>query len=99
LGIFTRRSPQTLKTWFVSSTKTASIPDPVIAKPFSCESSGGRQIDFRSKQPEKASLPSVETFETLSNVTVARDLQLLKQEFPMISINEGMHIDVSEKQE
>jgi hypothetical protein len=45
-----------------------------------------------------ADCPKTDIFEPGSNVTFARRLQFLKQDLEIVSIDEGMQIDVSDEQ-
>jgi hypothetical protein len=81
-----------------SSISIVSIPEPAREIPVSCERCSGRQIDFSDKQSVNAKSPSFETREPLSNITLERFAHPQKQWLGMISIDEGMQMDCSDKQ-
>jgi cell division protein FtsX len=58
----------------------------------------GIEIDVSNEQPKNALSPTIESFESVSNVTFDSSSQVAKQHLAMVVTDEGMQIDTSDEQ-
>jgi hypothetical protein len=79
-----------------------ALPCTLSNGPYSCRTvrrEGGTEIDESDEQPQNASSSICKSLEFDSNVSVERELHLLKQDSQRVSTEEGIQIDESDEQQ